>query len=139
MKQKYIFLSGEGNAWFEGNNKKITETDYLSDIVQDGWNKIAKDIELPIHTGSIYPLSHFDFKDNESLVLKTLFTQEMLARGYLATNSFYCSFAHTEEIVQQYLVKVDEVFTLIKKSIDENTSEKLLKGPVCQSWFKRLN
>jgi len=111
----------------------------IGKIVQDGWNNIAKRTRLSIHTGSIYPLSHFDFQDKEPLVLKTLFTQEMLARGYLATNSFYCSFAHTEDMVQRYLETVEEVFSLIKKSIDENTSGKLLKGSVCQSGFKRLN
>ena len=111
----------------------------IGKIVQDGWNSIAKKTGLSIHVGSIYPLSHFDFQYKEPLVLKTLFTQEMLARGYLAVNSFYCSFAHTEDIVQKYLGTVEEVFALIKKSVDENTSGKLLKGPVCQSGFKRLN
>jgi glutamate-1-semialdehyde aminotransferase len=107
--------------------------------VQDGWNSIAKSIALPIHAGSIYPLSHFEFEHKEALVLKTLFTQEMLERGYLATNSFYCSFAHTEDTVRRYLGAVEEVFSLIKKSIDGNTYRGLLKGPVCQSGFKRLN
>jgi glutamate-1-semialdehyde 2,1-aminomutase len=111
----------------------------IGKIVQNGWNNAANKTGLSIHVGSIYPLSHFDFQDKEPLVLKTLFTQEMLARGYLAVNSFYCSFAHTEDIVQKYLGMVEEVFALIKKSIDEKTSEKLLKGPVCQSGFKRLN
>jgi len=111
----------------------------IGKIVQNGWNGIAKKTGLSIHVGSIYPLSHFDFQDKEPLVLKTLFTQEMLERGYLATNSFYCSFAHTEDIVQRYLDTVEEVFSLIKKSIDENTSGKLLKGSVCQTGFKRLN
>jgi len=111
----------------------------IGKIVQNGWNSIAQKVGLSIHVGSIYPLSHFDFQDKEPLVLKTLFTQEMLIRGYLALNSFYCSFAHTEDIVQKYLGTVEEVFALIKKSIADNTSVKLLKGPVCQSGFKRLN
>ena len=111
----------------------------IGKIVQDRWLTIAKKTGLSIHTGSIYPLSHFDFKENEPLILKTLFTQEMLKRGYLATNSFYCCFAHKEEIVQKYLETSEEVFTLIKKSIDENSCKNMLKGPVCQSGFKRLN
>jgi glutamate-1-semialdehyde aminotransferase len=111
----------------------------IGKIIQNGWNSIAKKTGLSMHVGSIYPLSHFDFQDKEPLVLKTLFTQEMLARGYLAVNSFYCSFAHTKDIVQKYLETLEEVFVLIKKSIDDNTSGKLLKGPVCQSGFKRLN
>ena len=33
MKQKDIFLAGEGNAWFERNNKKLTEAEKVSDMV----------------------------------------------------------------------------------------------------------
>ena len=112
---------------------------HIGKMIQNGWNTIAKKTGLNIHVGSIYPLSHFDFLYGQKLVLKTLFTQEMLARGFLATNSFYCSFSHSEAIIQKYLEAVEEVFSLIKKSIDDNSSEKLLKGPVCQSGFKRLN
>jgi glutamate-1-semialdehyde aminotransferase len=111
----------------------------LGKIIQDGWKSIARQAGLKIHVGSIYPLSHFDFQDGDPLVLKTLFTQEMLAKGYLAANSFYCSYAHKEEMVQQYLNIVEAVFVLIKKSLDNNNSRSLLKGPVCQSGFKRLN
>jgi glutamate-1-semialdehyde aminotransferase len=111
----------------------------IGQTVQKGWKSIARQTGLVIHVGSIYPLSHFDFQDGDPLVLKTLFTQEMLSRGYLAANSFYCSYAHTEDVVNQYLVVVEEVFSLIKKSLDNNNSRALLKGPVCQSGFKRLN
>jgi len=111
----------------------------IGKIIQSGWKTIAEKTGLAINVSSIYPLSHFEFLYDNKLVLKTLFTQEMLERGFLATNSFYCCFAHTEVIVQHYLNTVEEVFSLIKKSIDGNSSEKLLKGPVCQSGFKRLN
>jgi glutamate-1-semialdehyde aminotransferase len=111
----------------------------IGKMVQTGWKSIANHVGLNIHIGSIYPLSHFDFLDGEPLVFKTLFTQEMLCRGYLAVNSFYCSYAHTEEIVKQYLNVFEEVFFLIKKSLDNNNSKALLKGQVCQSGFKRLN
>ena len=111
----------------------------IGKIIQQGWTDTAKKTGLNINIGSIYPLSHFVFEEKEPLVLKTLFTQEMLERGYLATNSLYCSFAHTEDTIQQYFNAVEEVFALIKKSIKKNTSKSLLKGRVCQSGFKRLN
>ncbi|MCL2185850.1 MAG: aminotransferase class III-fold pyridoxal phosphate-dependent enzyme [Treponema sp.] len=111
----------------------------IGKIVQNGWKIIASKSGLSIHVGSIYPLSHFDFISENPLVLKTLFTQLMLERGFLATNSYYCSYAHKEDIVQKYLNIAEEVFVIIKKSVDEKTSDKLLKGSVCQSGFKRLN
>lgn len=107
--------------------------------VQDNWARIAAAHDVKIHVGSIYPLSHFDFKEAEPLVLKTLFTQEMLQKGFLATTSFYCSYSHSDGQVQKYLQAADEVFALIKKSLVAGTSKSLLKGPVCQSGFKRLN
>jgi glutamate-1-semialdehyde aminotransferase len=111
----------------------------IGKTVQNGWKTIAGNIGLNIHISSIYPLSHFDFQGGDPLALKTLFTQEMLARGYLAINSFYCSYAHTEDIVNKYLGTVEEVFALIKRSLDNNDIKSLLKGPVCQTGFKRLN
>jgi glutamate-1-semialdehyde aminotransferase len=107
--------------------------------IQDGWNLLAQKTGLSIHVGSIYPLSHFEFKHKQPLELKTLFTQEMLDRGFLATTSFYCSYAHTEEIVKKYLTAVEESFVIIKQSIDQGNTGELLRGPVCQSGFKRLN
>jgi len=111
----------------------------IGKMVQEGWKQAAEKNGLNIHTGSIYPLSHFDFLYPEPLALKTLFTQEMLARGFLAVNAFYCSYAHKEPLIQQYLGAVDEVFGLIKKAVDNGNVKTLLKGPVCQSGFKRLN
>ncbi|MGE0078211.1 MAG: aminotransferase class III-fold pyridoxal phosphate-dependent enzyme [Bacteroidales bacterium] len=106
--------------------------------IQKGWLELAEKHNFRIHVGSMYPMSHFDFEDNK-LVLKTLFTQEMLSRGFLATNSFYACYAHKKEHIEAYLVVVDEVFELISKAIKEGNPEKYLKGPVCQSGFKRLS
>jgi glutamate-1-semialdehyde aminotransferase len=105
--------------------------------VQEGWNRLAKKHGLGIHVGGIYPLSHFDFKVSP-LVCKTLFTQEMLSKGFLATTSFYPSYAHQKEHIEAYLQATDEVFALIATALKEGNAGKYLKGPVCQSGFKRL-
>jgi glutamate-1-semialdehyde aminotransferase len=107
--------------------------------VQDGWKMLADKHGLSIHTGGIYPLSHFQFSEN-ALVLKTYFTQEMLKLGYLATTAFYVSYAHTDEVVDKYLEACDSVFENIKKALaDGKKIELLLDGPVCHAGFKRLN
>lgn len=107
--------------------------------VQTGWADLAKKHGLSVHVTSIYPLSHFDFEYPNALVLKTLFTQEMLKRGYLATNAFYTSYAHKEEDITGYLNAVDEVFAYISTAVKENNAESLLEGPVCQTGFQRLS
>ena len=106
--------------------------------IQAGWTKLAQKHNLKIDVGSIYPMSHFDFTE-KSLVLKTLFTQEMLSRGFLATNSYYACYAHKQEHIESYLQSVDEVFDLISMALQDGNPEKYLKGPVCQAGFKRLS
>lgn len=106
--------------------------------VQDGWNQLAKANNLNIEVSGIFPMGHFEFKYDNPLLYKTIFTQEMLKKGYLATTAFYASFAHTENIIKGYLEAVSEVFALISENIKKNTIELLLEGPICHSGFQRL-
>lgn len=106
--------------------------------VQKGWKAAAKKHGLNIHVGGIYPLSHFSFEYKEPLVLKTLFTQLMLDRGFLATTACYASYAHKPEHVRKYLKAVDSAFAAIRKALDSGRPANSLKGPVCHSGFKRL-
>ena len=105
--------------------------------IQAGWKKISQKNNLNINITGIYPLSHLSFPDNP-LTLKTLFIQEMLKRGLLASDSFYASYAHKQEHINKYLSALDEVFYIMSKSVSENNSKKLLIGPMCQAGFKRL-
>jgi len=106
--------------------------------IQAGWKRLAGKHKLGISVSGIYPLGHFDFKDPAPEVLKTLFTQLMLDRGFLAGNSFYSSYAHTKGHVKRYLEAVDESFAFIKHVLAKGNPERYLKGPVCQSTFARL-
>lgn len=106
-------------------------------MVIDGWRELSDKHNLSLNINSFYPLGHFDFP-NSKLELKTLFTQEMLKRGFLATNAFYACFAHKEEHVKSYLQNCDEVFRLIAVAIAENNIMQYLDGPICQTGFQRL-
>jgi glutamate-1-semialdehyde aminotransferase len=115
--------------------------------VKNGWEKLAKENGLSIHVSGIDPLGHFSFdkeqakksvQKNEPLVLKTLFTQLMFEKGFLATTAFYASYAHKEEHVAKYLEAVDESFRFISKAVAKGDAERELKGPVCHADFKRL-
>jgi glutamate-1-semialdehyde aminotransferase len=106
--------------------------------VQDGWKFFASKHNIDIEVSGIYPLGHFLFNCENPLVLKTLFTQLMLEKGFLATTSFYSSYAHKDEHVNKYLDAVDEVFDTLAEAITKNNPEKYLKGPVCHSGFARL-
>jgi len=106
--------------------------------VQSGWQSAAKRHGLRISISGIPPLAHFDFNYENGQAIRTLFTQEMLYKGFLASNAFYAALAHQDLHIESYLKALDETFTVIAKAIEKNEVEKLLKGPVAHSGFRRL-
>jgi len=107
--------------------------------VMTGWKKAAESAGVEIKVGGIPPLGHFSFEFPEPLVYKTLYTQEMLKRGYLASTAFYVAFSHTDAIVDRYLDETEKVFSLIRRAHESGNPQTFLAGPVCHSGFKRLN
>ena len=108
---------------------------YLS----NGWLRIAKENDIEIELSGIDPLIGFNFKSKNHLIYKTIITQEMLKRGYLASTLCYLSIAHTPKIIDKYLEDLNEVFAKIKKLNNINDFKEVLEGPICHSSFERLN
>ena len=106
--------------------------------VQKGWKTLAVKHSLDIEVTGILPISHFVFNYKKPLVLKTLFAQLMLEKGFLATTAFYASYAHKEVHVKKYLEAADSAFSFIARAIKGGNPGKYLKGPVCHSGFRRL-
>ncbi|MBL7068270.1 MAG: aminotransferase class III-fold pyridoxal phosphate-dependent enzyme [Candidatus Omnitrophica bacterium] len=106
--------------------------------VQDGWKELAKRHNLNISVSGIYPLSHFTFNHKKSAVLKTLFTQAMLEKGFLATTVFYAAYAHKQKTIDKYMDALDKAFFFLSRAIKDKKEERLLRGPVCHSGFKRI-
>jgi glutamate-1-semialdehyde 2,1-aminomutase len=102
------------------------------------WRQAAKKYDLDIMVGGMDPIAHFSFLGDLQLELKTLFTQEMLKKGFLATNSFYASYAHKREHIKAYEVATDSVFEMLALSLKKGNTVGLLEGPVCHSGFQRL-
>jgi glutamate-1-semialdehyde aminotransferase len=103
------------------------------------WESLGKEAGLHLHVDfGFLPIMHFDFEYENKQAIATLFTQEMLARGYLASRGLYVSYAHKEEHLQKYGEAAGEVFKLIAEAVKEKKVEKLLKGPVAHSGFQRL-
>ena len=71
---------------------------------------------------------------------KTLITQEMLKRGFLAPPAFYASLAHTPEVLDRTFEALDEVLGIVGRCQRGVANlEELLEGPVCHTGFNRLN
>ena len=108
-------------------------------LVRQGWADAGARHGVPVKVSGIPALCliGFDAGDNSRAVL-TLFTQEMLARGYLSAGGFYPTYAHKSETVVAYLKAVDEVFALLRGHLGRGTVMTALHGPVAQSGFARL-
>ena len=103
------------------------------------WQALADSHGLSISHFGLPALTGFAIKSEKALEYKTLITQEMLKKGYLAATSCYVSMSHTSEIIEAYLEALDGVFGIIAKCESGLPVENLLEGPVCHSGFKRLN
>ncbi|NQS89569.1 aminotransferase class III-fold pyridoxal phosphate-dependent enzyme [Patescibacteria group bacterium] len=113
----------------------------IGNLISKGWRELAKehDLRIEVMSGGLSSIPTFAFDYGEdSQALHTLFTQEMLERGFLTSKSVYVSYSHNEEHVGRYLENVDDVFRIIKKAIREDRIYGLLKGPVAHEGFKRL-
>jgi len=114
---------------------------YLNEIgrrIQATWETEAKRCGLKISISGIPPLAHFTFEYENGEAMRTLFTQEMLKKGFLATNAFYASYAHQDRHIESYSRALNEVFALIAGLEKQKKVEKLLEGEVAQSGFHRL-
>jgi len=104
-----------------------------------GLEGIFKKHQLKIEIEGLASNPIFVFKDQDGLLVKSVYSQEMLKRGFLASSTIYVSIAHTDQIIDLFLGLADEVFGCISAAMKEGKLASLLNGPVCHSGFKRLN
>lgn len=111
----------------------------IGQMVREGWRVAAERAGLPIQIGGIVPMSHFAIRHEQGQVALTLFTQLMLEKGFLASGVFYATYAHQEQIVEEYLQAAEETFSTIARGLERGTLKDMLKGPVAHTGFARLN
>ena len=124
---------------------RLAETDAAAHIrrigtqTAAGWRTLGERHGLKLRHAGIPALCSFAFDHGaDSLPLMTLFTQEMLACGFLANGLFYPTLAHTPAIVEQYLATVDAVFAMLRTHLDRHDVAAALRGPVVHTGFARL-
>jgi glutamate-1-semialdehyde 2,1-aminomutase len=107
--------------------------------IRERWQQLADKHGLGVSHWGLPALTGFTLQSTNALAYKTLITQEMLAKGYLASNCVYVSTEHTQEVVDGYFDALDPSFAIIKECEEGRDVMSLLKGPVCHGGFKRLN
>ena len=111
----------------------------LGEQVHTGLSELAARHGLPIKVLGKAPLPSmaFDFGD-ETQAVSTLFTQEMLDRGFLAAKGVMLSLAHDESVIERYLSAVDGTFAVLARAVARKEVRSRLRGPVAQSTFRRM-
>lgn len=107
--------------------------------VRNIWETLAEKHDVKITLAGLPAISTFSFQSPDALKYKTLLTQEMLKRGFLAGTAFYACTEHSEEVLEMYKENLEPVFKLISECEDNRRIDELIEGGVCHDGFKRLN
>jgi glutamate-1-semialdehyde 2,1-aminomutase len=116
--------------------EKITQT---GRNIGERWQSLARKYDLPVEIYGLPALIGFRLLLPGMLKYKTLISQEMLKKGFLAETRIYICTEHTSSLVDQYFESLDPIFSLIKECETGRSIDALLEGPVCHTGFKRLN
>tara|TARA_B100001094_G_scaffold333420_1_gene411947 strand:- start:7714 stop:9054 length:1341 start_codon:yes stop_codon:yes gene_type:complete len=91
-----------------------------------------------VSIGGIKTVPNLIFNQENGILTKTIFTQEMLKRGFLASNVIYFSLSHTNKIIDHYFRACQEVLDLINSKLEQDKLPDLLDGEISHSGFQRL-
>jgi glutamate-1-semialdehyde aminotransferase len=101
------------------------------------WSELAEKHGVHIHVKGVPPMSTFALDHGElNVALSTLYSQEMLDRGFLASKAFYVTYAHQTAHLAAYKQAADGAFASLRRAIDAGKVE--LRGPVQHTGFFRL-
>ena len=102
--------------------------------------ELSQKYDLGLKLSGISSLISYQFISKDSLKYKTFITQEMLERGFLASNLCYISTEHTVDLIDSFIKNLDEIFEILK-DCENGTQDidKLLKHDCCHDGFERLN
>lgn len=103
-----------------------------------GLKYLAKKYNLNLKIEGIESIINFNFLSKYNIYYKTYIAQEMLKKGYLASNIMYVTIYHNEVVVNRYLKKLEPIFKKIESFERNKDVRKKLNGPACETGFGRL-
>lgn len=107
-------------------------------LINDSWTRSARKHDIGIHISGIPPLTHISFNTDDPLAVQTLYTQEMLKRGFLLGSAVYTTYSYSDEVIERFAEATDAVFKMIGQALKDNRVKLLLEGAVIHAGFKRL-
>jgi len=107
--------------------------------IRKGWQDLADQHRVGISHFGLPALAGFSFTSPNALAYKTYLTQELLAKGVLASNCVYACIDHSDALIEMYFNELDSVFAVLSKCEGNEDIHNYLQGPQCHGGFKRLN
>jgi len=107
--------------------------------IKSEWMRIAKKNKIKIEIFGIESILKFKFLSENNFIYKSIITEKMLEKGYLANTAFYISIAHTDKILKNYFFHLNNIFKIIKKIEDGDNYKKYFKSKFPLSEFTRFN
>jgi len=121
---------------------KVKSWNYITEIGKDigqRWKLLAEKYGLPIKVIGLPSMIGFQIHSPDWLKYKTLITQEMLKKGFLASNVIYVCTEHNQDNINEYFEALELIFKVISDCQSGLFIDSLLEGPVCHSGFSRIN
>jgi len=111
--------------------------------LQEGYNKLVKELELTEHTECVgYPpstLAKFYGKTpEESLLMKSLVQQELLKRGILWAAYHAISYSHKDNEINTTIEAFNDALTILKRAISQRKIEEFLEGKPVKPVFREV-
>lgn len=122
------------------NENVIEHIHNLGKDLQKGLTSLMKENDVPGSCQGFLHKTFMVFNDADKIsgkTIQTLFRQESFERGVFLGYGHFISYSHTKKDIQDSLNVASEVFKLVSDSIDSNTTDSLLKGPVAEDVFIR--
>lgn len=125
-----------------GEMERQRSWEWLPEIgraVKEVWKTQLSEHGFEFSISGLDALPTFSISAPHWPALKTLITQEMLKRGYLAGSGFYSSTGHQLQHLGGYQDALKASLSILRDNFDEIKVLALLDGPVAHTGFARLN
>jgi glutamate-1-semialdehyde aminotransferase len=133
------FLAGLYNLEILEKKKPFENLIKVGKFLNYSWENLAKKYNLKISISGIETISSFNFISKNNSLYRTYITQEMLKKGYLASNVVYLNIYHNKNVISNYIKNLDPIFKKISLFENKKIKKIGLNGPISGFRFKRIN
>lgn len=111
-------------------------------MIKEGFDKIVKEKGLNAECIGLPPRMKLiikDYTENDSLLYKSLFLQELIEKGvFMHPNAVLLSYSHSKEVIEFTLDAMEHSLSVLKHAINDNQVKYLLRGQVAKEVIRRV-